>query len=199
LPLMLLPYFLFHLKGRSRMLFFGALTLSSIIIMWPIANGVAIFSFMNSADLYFQKFEFNASVYYLMRWVGKILSGYNLIYYIGPMLGLITVLINVKLANRYAKDDFSKFFKYALLVWIVYLLLATTVHPWYVICLLFLGMFTKLRYPYIWSYLIIISYINYSYSVYYENLWWIALEYALLFGFIIFEYFSNTRKTMFTH
>jgi alpha-1,6-mannosyltransferase len=32
-----------------------------------------------SVDLFFRKFEFNASIYYFVRWIGTLIAGYNLI------------------------------------------------------------------------------------------------------------------------
>jgi hypothetical protein len=145
-------------------------------------------SFLSSVDLYFRKFEFNAGIYYILRYFGEQISGYNLISYIGPLLGLITLGYNLYHAKAKKTYEYKDFIHYALLVWTVYLLLATTVHPWYIIPILFFSIFTSFRYPLIWSYLVFISYVNYSYPEYYENLWWIALEYFLLFVYIIKEY-----------
>jgi alpha-1,6-mannosyltransferase len=192
LPLMILPYFWFRLNGKDKWLFFSSLIGIMICIFLPMAGGIEVISFLSSVDLYFRKFEFNAGIYYLLRYVGQQISGYNLISYIGPLLGLITLGYNLYWASVKKSFEHKDFIHYALLVWAVYLVLATTVHPWYVIPLLFFGIFTSFRYPLMWSYLIFISYINYSYPIYYENLWWISLEYSLLSVYIIMEY--NIRK-----
>ena len=192
LPLMILPYFWFRLKGKGKWLFFCSLIAILICIFLPVAGGIEVTSFLSSVDLYFRKFEFNAGIYYLLRYVGQQISGYNLISYIGPLLGLITLGYNLYRAMAKKTCEYKDFIHYALLVWTVYLLLATTVHPWYVIPILFFGIFTSFRYPLLWSYLIFISYVNYSYPRYYENLWWISLEYFLLLVYIIMEY--NIRK-----
>lgn len=152
---------------------------------------------MSSVDLYFRKFEFNASIYYLFRYLGQQISGYNLIRYIGPALAVITLGINLFLASSKIKYTFSNFARYGLISWSIYLLLATTVHPWYVIPILFFSAFNIFRYPFVWSYLIFISYINYSYAEYYENLCWIFFEYAFLIIWIFIEYkysFSNIKE-----
>ena len=152
---------------------------------------------MSSVDLYFRKFEFNASIYYLFRYLGQQISGYNLIRYIGPALAVITLGSNLFLASSKIKYTFSNFARYGLISWSIYLLLATTVHPWYVITILFFSIFTDIKYPSIWTYLIFMSYVNYSYPKYYENLWWIFLEYAFLIIWIFIEYkysFSNIKE-----
>lgn len=194
LPLMILPYFWFRLQGKDKWYFFISLTGISSIIFLPMANGVGFISFLSSVDLYFRKFEFNAGIYYVLRYIGELISGYNLIRYLGPILGLITVGYNFYLAAKNKIFDLKSFFTYVLFVWTAYLLFATTVHPWYVSSLLFFSIFTSFRYVFIWSYLIFISYVNYSYSHYYENLWWIALEYFVLFLFMILEYITTKQK-----
>jgi hypothetical protein len=45
-----------------------------------------------------------------------------------------------------------------LLIWTVYLFMATTVHPWYVIPVVFLGMLTGNVYPLVWSFVVVMSY-----------------------------------------
>ncbi len=70
----------------------------------------------------------------------------------------------------------------------IYVVFATTIHPWYVIMPLALSMFTNYRYVLVWSSLITLTYINYSYSPYQENLWVVALEYLIVVIFIIIEW-----------
>lgn len=196
LPLMLLPFFWFRWRSQQKWKFFIILFIFLSVLFSPMAEGIQVTTFMQSVDLYFRKFEFNASIYYVMRWLGYQISGYNLIQYLGPLLGLLTIGINVYQA-AYTKTSGAKvFLQYALIVWTAYLLLATTVHPWYVISILFFAIFTSYRFAAIWSYLIFISYINYSYPVYYENLWWIAMEYTLLTAWMVWEYTTKPRNVI---
>jgi alpha-1,6-mannosyltransferase len=187
LPLILLPYFWFKWKWKYRWYFFGLLAFLLCIIFIPVLSGFHLNSFLNSIDLYFRKFEFNASIYYVLRYIGHQITGYNLIHYLGPTLATVTIGWNIFQASKQKESDGFNFMNYSLLVWSAYLFLATTVHPWYIISILFFSIFTKWKYPIVWSYLIIISYINYSFTMYYENLWWIALEYILLLIWLIWE------------
>ncbi len=72
----------------------------------------------------------------------------------------------------------------------LYLLLATTVHPWYIALPFGLGLLTNWRYPIVWTGVAALSYSHYQGGGFKENYWWIALEYTLLFGFMIREYLS---------
>lgn len=192
LPLMILPYLFFRMNKHERVYFFGSLLLFCLLIFMPVFGGIQITTFMASMDLYFQKFEFNASIYYVLRAVGQWLSGYNLIKYLGPILGIITIGYNIRYAVRSKDFTIKDFTFYSLIVWSMYLILATTVHPWYVSTILFFTVFTQKRYAILWSYLIFMTYVNYSYPVYYENLWFIAMEYTLLGIFVYWEYKGQT-------
>ena len=181
LPLMILPYFFFRMPSKKRNRFFIILTGLLLIIFTPLLFGLASTSFLDSIDLYFRKFEFNASLYYLFRYVGTIVSGYNLIHFIGPMLAIVTLITNVYLASRSKVYNESTFWNYSLIIWTIYLLLATTVHPWYTISLVLLSVCASRIYPIFWSFLAFVSYVNYSYDPYFENMWFISFEYILLF------------------
>ena len=78
-----------------------------------------------------------------------------------------------------------------LLVFTCYLLLSMTIHPWYVIMPVAMCLFTNYRYPILWSGLIMMTYINYADEVYHENLWLVALEYVLVFGFMGWEFWKR--------
>jgi hypothetical protein len=193
LPLMLLPFLFFSLESRQRYVFFGGFMLFISIIFLPIFDVLATSSLLSSVDLYFRKFEFNASVYYILRFIGKTFSGYNLINFIGPALALLTVWLNVRLACRRHIFSHQNFLLYCLWVWTIYLLMATTVHPWYIISLVFFAVLTQTHFSFVWSYLAFISYVNYSYHPYFENLWYIGLEYGLLVIILLLEWKSNNR------
>ena len=68
---------------------------------------------------------------------------------------------------------------------------ATTVHPWYLATPLILTVFTKYRFPIIWTIVIIFSYQAYANTPWKENLWFVALEYLVLYGFLFFELRKN--------
>ena len=188
LPLMLIPFFLLQMKGKSRNTFFISLAIFLILIFLPLWYNVGATSFLHSIDLYFRKFEFNAGIYYVLRFFGQLISGYNLISYIGPGLAIITLALNIWAAAKVKNYSIYSFINYALFVWTIYLLLTTTVHPWYIMSLLFFSILSGLQYPFVWSFLVFISYANYSGFSYFENIWFITLEYILLATFIFWEY-----------
>jgi len=186
-PLILVPFAL-GLLGFNRFIkFLGFLAIFGILFFIPIFWGIDLANFMDSLDLYFRRFEFNASIYYLLRFLGFQIAGYNLIQWIGPSLGLLSFVGIMYFAFTRRTNDIKVFFHSGLLAFTIYLLLSTTIHPWYLSMIVILCLFTNFRYPIIWSYLILLTYINYSYPIYQENLWIVFFEYAVVLSLILWE------------
>ncbi|MDF1696609.1 MAG: hypothetical protein P1U56_12285 [Saprospiraceae bacterium] len=194
LPLMFLPFFLFGLKGNKRLRFFGFGLLFTSCLFVPIFFGINLQNFWASIDLYFQKFEFNGGVYYVLRYIGKLFSGYNLIQYIGPLLGLLTVGLILQKAYKQKVYELVNFLQFAFFSFVVYLMLATTIHPWYLSVPILFSVFLPWRFVLIWSFLILLTYINYSYDPYFENLWIVGIEYLIVIGYFVFE-LKRTKKS----
>lgn len=190
LPLMFLPYFLFKMNGKDRIRFFASGLVFLIVAFLPIILGLDFANFGSSIDLYFQKFEFNAGIYYLLRYFGQILSGYNLIHYLGPLLGIIAVSLIVRKAYMSQNYSLQGFLDFAFYSFCAYLLLATTVHPWYMAIPVVLSVFVRFRFAVVWSFLIMLSYINYSYDPYFENLLVVGIEYVLITTMIGYEVYN---------
>ena len=74
----------------------------------------------------------------------------------------------------------------------MYMLLATTVHPWYIATILLLGLFNRVQYPVIWSVVVILSYGAYSTIESSHNYWLVLIEYAILF--VVVAYPKRTRR-----
>jgi alpha-1,6-mannosyltransferase len=192
LPLMFLPFFLAFL-GWKRFLPYGSVVVLVLVILFlPFLSEDLIRHLLNSLGLYFQKFEFNASGYYLLRWLGYGLAGYNLISLIGPLLSLATVACIGYLAWRRGKDG-RHLPENFLLALSVYLFLATVVHPWYVTTLVMLACLAPWRYALVWSGAAVLSYAAYQTETYRENLWLVSLEYLLVYGTLLVEV-SRQRK-----
>jgi hypothetical protein len=187
LPLMLLPWFLMQSIKRKNLTFTVSFLTFSVLIFWPVVMSFEGMSLWQSVDLYFRKFEFNASIYYILRYLGQVITGYNLIAYIGPLLGVLTLFFILKISSTPALAH-SKSIRYvALFSWTVYLILATTVHPWYVLVPLGFSVFTSLTYPVLWSYLAFWSYSHYMSGNNAEHYGWITTAYAVLFLYMILE------------
>ncbi|MDX5419730.1 MAG: hypothetical protein LPK09_10985 [Hymenobacteraceae bacterium] len=187
LPLMFLP-FVWRKLGFKRFAAFGLVLLATLLVLFfPFLSSGVLHNFWQSIDLYFQRFEFNASVYYLLRWLGFRLTGYNQIAVIGPLLSLATMVSVLALAAVKKLGSVRRLAGYMAAALTVYLFLSTTVHPWYLTTLVALTAMSQFRFAAVWSCLVIFSYSAYRTSTYTENLWLVFLEYSLVALWLVVE------------
>ncbi|HMP29527.1 MAG TPA: hypothetical protein PKD85_07995, partial [Saprospiraceae bacterium] len=188
LPLMILPYLLFYYRKKYQ-LFTFLFTFSVVIFVCflPLFLGLDLTNIFNSIDLYFRKFEFNASIYYLQRWLGFQLSGYNLIAYIGPLNGLISFAIIMYFSYILAKKKDDSFFQIGYIAFMIYLLLSPIIHPWYIMTPLLFSINLRHWHVIAWSYLAILSYAHYHEGRFTERYWLLFLEYGLLCTIYLLE------------
>jgi alpha-1,6-mannosyltransferase len=162
--------------------------IASLLLFLPIIDFSWLSGQGESLDLYFRKFEFNGSFYYLLREIGFWWKGYNVIATLGPRLALAggVLILIVSWANWPKNKDI---FQTLSLVFFIYYLAATTVHPWYVVPLVALSVFSGYRFPVVWSYCILWTYIGYTLNGY--NVPWLAItfEYLLVIAFFAWEVF----------
>jgi hypothetical protein len=146
-------------------------------------------NYQGSLGLYFNNFEFNASIYYVLRWIGFQYAGYNLIAVFGKALAITAFLVILWLSFREKKIDLKKLFVNMLWAITGYYLLSTTVHPWYLLLPLILSVFTTYKYMLIWSYLVILSYAAYQTGTVNEKNLLITLQYAIVIISLSLEIF----------
>lgn len=79
IPLLLVPYLLFSLSRKQAVWLTGILGGGTLLLHLPFLDSSFVQNFSDSLGLYFQTFEFNASLYYLVRWAGEQLAGYNIV------------------------------------------------------------------------------------------------------------------------
>ena len=186
LPLMFLPFLIRRLKWKS-IGYFLIVGLTVTLLFLPLLNQTFLTNISESIGLYFQHFEYNGSFYYVFRWLGFRLQGFNMIEFISPFLALTVFVIILYTAFFRDKTNSKELPFYMLLGLTIFYLLSTTVHPWYITTMIALSTLTRFRYPVIWSGLIFLTYINYGYEPFRENIWVVVLEYSVLLGFIVWE------------
>lgn len=207
LPLVLLPLFFhfFHSKGHEDKHFstenifrFSGFAFVSLVVFGVsfvgLANENFLANFLQSIGLWFGTFEFNASVYYVLRWIGYQWVGWNTIATLGKILPVLIVLVIGGLTFLKKTPTSADVFTVLLIGASVYLLLSTTVHPWYLATPLLLSVFTRFHYMLLWSFLVMLSYAAYQEEVYHENLWLVAVEYVLVVSYLVYEFFFLTKK-----
>ena len=187
LPLMFLPFLIHPLGWRRSIYYFTLLGGILCLLFTPLFSSFFIQNFGESLNLYFRRFEFNASVFYIAKWIGYAQTGRNLVKIIGPILATFTLLIIIILVIARQKKDWLSLPESWLFAISIYLLNTTTVHPWYILLPLLLSVFTRWRYAVVWSGLVWLSYSHYQGGEFRENYLLITLEYALVLGWWAWE------------
>ncbi len=193
IPLLFLPIFLFYylkngksywLKGGS---FFMGLAFVILLTLLPFITSETSDAFLKTTALWFQNFEFNASIYYIVREIGYRSVGWNIIETAGKVLALCIFFGVMALAVFRKNQHFKTMLESMLLAISLYYLFSTTIHPWYIALPLIMGILSGYKYPLAWTFLVFLSYSAYQVNAVNENHWLVASEYLLLLGIIFWE------------
>ena len=141
--------------------FYGIVGITTLILFAPFYSSEFITNYAQTVGLWFQNFEFNASIYYLAREIGYLFRGYNEIAIIGKVLPILVFLFVISLALFKRQISTKILITHMLFAFSFYLFFSTTVHPWYMATLLILSVFTNYKFPLVWSFVIILSYLAY--------------------------------------
>ena len=203
LPLLFLPllfkYFVkkdFLGKGLLTLIRFYMITIVTVAISFaPFISSEFISNFSESIALWFQDFEFNASVYYIIRWIGFQTIGWNIIADVGKILPLVVIFLLLLLTVFRKNSGHQQLITGMLFGVSIYFLLSTTIHPWYIATPLLLSVFTKYKFPIVWSLMVMLSYSAYGAEGFSENLWLVTVEYLIVIGYVIWELFFSNNST----
>lgn len=195
IPLLFVPLF-YHFfvkeglfsQGFWRLKKFFWILLSVIILTFiPFASSEFIANFTTTIALWFRVFEFNASVHYMIRWIGFETIGWNPIGTTGKILPIIVILFILSLTFFRKNLSTKQLIASMMFAITFYLFLSTTVHPWYLATPLLLSVFTRYQYAILWSLMVVLSYSAYTSAGITENLWLVAIEYVIVIGFLLWE------------
>ncbi|WP_375241013.1 mannosyltransferase [Polaribacter sp.] len=183
-----------NFKGLLKFIAFNSIILIvTALLFLPFFSSELIHNYSNSVGLWFRNFEFNASFYYIFREIGYFFRGYNEIAIIGKITPVLTILF-LLYVTFFRKNKSSIQLITAMLFGLCfYYFTATTVHPWYVATPLILSVFTKYKFPVVWSLLIILTYQAYANTPWQENLSIVFLEYFVLYSFISYELWQDYK------
>lgn len=205
LPLILLPLFFYRLGWKKALSFSGYTITFCILLFAPLYSDELITGMSKGIGYYFKKFEFNASIYYLVREYGYWKHGYNIIQTIGWKLALWCAMfigVYALLESQFRMEDKpitqpSIWFSF-LVVFTLYCLFTTTLHPWYIATLLAFAVFTQQSYVVLWSATIFLTYAGYTRNGFSENYFVLVLEYGsllILIGYEIIRYIRSHHLT----
>jgi len=203
IPLLFLPLFFNHfihhidcaknqrgfdrLSVTSLIKFYALVLITVLITFLPFFSSEFIQNFSATIALWFQSFEFNASVYYVIRWIGFQVVGWNIIGSVGKILPILVLLFVLGMSFFRKNKEPQQLFTAMLFAVSFYFLLATTVHPWYIATPLLISIFTKYKFPIVWSFVVMLSYSAYGKHGSDEKLWLVALEYSIVIGVAVWE------------
>ena len=206
IPLIFLPlFFQWFMKRNDKdietstvlnftrlIVFYAIIIMTTLLLFVPFYSSEFIHNYSKTVALWFQNFEFNGSIYYIAREIGFLFRGYNEIAIIGTVTPILVILFVLIITFFRRNRTPIALITAMLLVLSFYYFTTTTVHPWYLATLLILSVFTKYKFPLVWSFVIILSYlayVNLNKADKSENLWLITLEYAVVYGVFIWEVF----------
>lgn len=193
-PILFLPLFLSYLGFKKSIVFYGLIGLTCIVFLLPFYSPEFIDNYSQTIGLWFSNFEFNASIYNVVKKIGVLhfeSKPWELVKSYGNLIPKIIVIIALVLTFLRKNQNVKTLLSSMLILLSSYYFLSSTVHPWYIIFLLALGVFADFRFTIVWSATVILSYYAYSNPDFKENLWLIAIEYCLVFGYLGYEVFKN--------
>ena len=195
LPLLFAPAFLFWKQTRKSLGFWGMAIGTGLLCFLPLLVGGAWQNFFQSLQLYQGKFEFNASVYYLLREMGNWLVGFNTIGILTKFGMVITVSGVIWLSWKRSQAAFEGMIGLWVQLYLLYFILQPVVHPWYLLPGLGLSVLTRQWTFLLWSFGAIFSYQAYSQNPVQEQALFLMLEYGLVLLGLYLDYFRKQRTT----
>jgi Gpi18-like mannosyltransferase len=183
-PLIIGPLWLKAWKGKKLISFLMLSGLFMLILLIALIFDTGLAGFWTSLRLYQSNFEFNASVYYLLREIFSFFLGYNPIAYLGPALNLVVFLGILGFVYFWKVDKAEDLAEGIVWIYLIFLLLQPVVHPWYLIPAFGISVLTKNKVFLIWSFLVFLSYAAYRYPEVKESWVLLSVEYGVLFGYL---------------
>ncbi|MET6991338.1 polyprenol phosphomannose-dependent alpha 1,6 mannosyltransferase MptB [Sediminicola arcticus] len=197
-PLLFLPLFLKYFGLKRSMIFYSLIGAVIISFILPFFTIDFIAHYSATLGLWFSNFEFNASNYNIIKSIGKQLDvpAYEMIKIFGKIIPFIIVILVLIFSFLRNNKNISSLITSMLWVLSCYYFLATTVHPWYIIFLVILAIYTEFRFPLVWSLTVLLSYWAYTNAQFQENLLILSIEYILVYGFLIYELINLNNKNL---
>ena len=178
-PILFIPFF----YKRFSIRFAGEFILTGLLVWYPFFISEAIPNMYASLELYTTFYEFNAGLYYSTKYAISALTGVDYSKTIGPALQ-VTFLLSLPVVWMRSFVKQWPIAKSIVVLLGVFLVLSTTVHPWYLTPLLGLMLLIKSPFPRLAFWWLatcsVGTYLLYTSGPYYP---WVI---AAWFGFLVF-------------
>lgn len=189
-PLMFLPVLIKKLGMKRALWSYMIIAVIMVMLSLPFLKFDFLLGMGDGLDLFFRKFEFNAGIFFLIRAIGFWVKGHDIVQTAGPLLSVFAFLL-IMAYTFMRVDQKTSWASVFTIILFIQLILATTVHPWYVIPLVAFSCFTGYGFPLLWSGLIFLSYLGYSQEGYEHPMFWIGIEYLAVGSVAAFELIKN--------
>ena len=186
IPLMFLPLIWRHLGFIKGLLFSSVVFFLATLMLLMYMDLYQLDHFFESCRLYYQTFEFNASIFYVVRAIGLEIYGWDIIQNAGPVLTFIATAC-ILFISLYIKRSFISMVGSLYWILFIHLLFSTTIHPWYIIPLLPLSIILQYKSALVWSIVVFLSYAAYKDGYVREEPLIIVFEYALVIFFLLLD------------
>lgn len=188
LPVLLLPLFIKKIGWKHTLIFSSLSGLFSIILFTPFINTQTFQNIGEGLALYFNYFEFNGWLYNSFKYI----DGF---WYHGA-IHILKVIMILLMLWTYIKSSskFSFFFDEGLLLFSIYYLTSSTIHPWYIAGVVVYAAFSKSKYWILWTALIPWTYITYQTDHYEQNTIVITIQFFAVTGWFIGERFFYKKE-----
>lgn len=189
-----LPLLIYHIGFKKGLQYYGTIVLVVLLGFLPFTELNFIVNYTQTIGLWFSNFEFNASLFYLAKTFFSHFFGLHLMHY---MSFINPTLMGILLAYLLTKKEVvqTKIYKHMLFLLFGYLLLSTTIHPWYIITLIFLSCLTNYRFPLWWSFSVFLSYFSYHNGFVLEHNFWRFIQYGLVLVIVCYEIIKFQKIT----
>ncbi|SNQ43443.1 polyprenol phosphomannose-dependent alpha 1,6 mannosyltransferase MptB [Cellulophaga lytica] len=197
-PLMFLPLFIRHLGIKKAVPFYVIIGTTILVLLFPFYSSEFINNYATTIGLWFNNFEFNASIYNIIKKVAEANGSrdWETIKAFGKISPYVTIAMVLLFSFLRNNKTITNLFTSMLWVLTIYYFISTTIHPWYIIFLVLLSIFTKFRYAILWSAAVFLSYWAYSNPDFKEHLGILTIEYIAIFSFIIYEILRLKRQNL---
>lgn len=175
IPLLFIPLLFRQIGGKQTLLYgiiVGGFCGLFFLPFWDIRTIEAIIS---SSRLYFQHFEFNASLFYLAK-------ALHLTFLLRMLFFLVFFTIAVFPSFWGIKNLPPEKAWIQQIFWVLccYILISASVHPWYIMPIFAFSVLTPWRFPLLWLCLLPLTYFAYHQIPYTENAVFLWLEYGFV-------------------
>jgi hypothetical protein len=143
--------------------------------------------YIRSLSLYYRLFEFNASVHYLLRFVGREVFQQAWDKLTGPFLAVILLLICARIWGKFPVRSERDLLHAGFWVMTADLCLSTTVHPWYLSWAALALPILPYSFMIYWTGAVFLSYLAYAYHPVYEPSWALLVEYLPMYALMAWE------------